>query len=58
MTHQLDVTLLTTVCELLDTYGFDGLAEAMTMVLKEAMEVERVRHLQAAPYERTAERRD
>jgi putative transposase len=57
MTHQLDDTLLNSVCELLDEYGFDGLAEAMTIVLNEAMKVERARHLQAAPYERTEERR-
>jgi putative transposase len=56
MTHQLDDTLLATVCELLDAYGFDGVADAMAMVLNEAMGVERVRHLQAAPYERTDER--
>lgn len=57
MTHQMDDTLLTTVCELLDEYGFDSLAEAMTLVLNETMKVERARHLQAGPYERTAERR-
>lgn len=57
MTHHVDNTLLDAVCELLEAYGFDGLAEATTIVLNEAMKVERSRHLQAAPYERTAERR-
>lgn len=57
MTHQIDDTLLNAICELLDEYGFDGLAEAMTIMLNEAMKLERVRHLQAAPYERTEERR-
>lgn len=57
MTHKLDDTLLTAVCELLDEYGFDGLAEAMTLVLNETMKVERARHLRATPYERTEERR-
>lgn len=57
MTHHVDNTLLDAVCELLEAYGFDGLAEATTIVLNEAMKVERARHLQAAPYERTAERR-
>ncbi len=57
MTHRMDDTLLTAVCELLDEYGFDSLAEAMTLVLNETMKVERARHLQAGPYERTAERR-
>jgi putative transposase len=54
VTHRMDDTLLTTVCELLDEYGFDSLAEAMTLVLNETMKVERARHLQAGPYERTA----
>lgn len=57
MTHHLDDTLLQTVCELLDEYGFDGLTEAVTVLLNEAMKVERAQHLKAAPYERTAERR-
>lgn len=52
MTHHVDHTLLDAVCELLEAYGFDGLAEATTIVLNEAMKVERSRHLQAAPYER------
>ena len=57
MTHHPDDTLLTAVCELLDAYGYDGLAEAMTIVLNETMKMERARHLRAAPYERTEERR-
>lgn len=57
MTHQLDDTLLTAVCELLDEYGFDGLAEAMALLLNETMKMERSRHLRAAPYERTEGRR-
>lgn len=57
MTHHPDNTLLETICELLDEYGFDGLAEAVTIVLNEAMKVERARHLRAGPYERTEERR-
>ena len=57
MTHHVDDTLLEAVCELLEVYGFDGLAEATTIVLNEAMKVERSRHLRAGPYERTAARR-
>ncbi len=56
MTHQMDDTLLQAVCELLEEYGFDGLAEALTLVLNEAMKVERSRHLRAAPYEPTERR--
>jgi len=57
MTHHLDNILLESICELLDEYGFDGLGEAVTIVLNEAMKVERARHLRAAPYERTEARR-
>ena len=57
MTHHVDNTLLDAVCELLEAYGFDGLAAATTIVLNEAMKVERTHHLRAAPYERTVERR-
>ena len=39
MTHHPDNTLLELICELLDEYGFDGLAEAVTLVLNEAMKV-------------------
>lgn len=42
--------------ELLKTNGFDGLAEAVTVLLNSAMVAERSEHLRAAPYERSAER--
>jgi transposase-like protein len=42
--------------ELLKTHGFDGLAEAVTVLLNSAMVAERSEHLGAAPYERCAER--
>lgn len=42
--------------ELLKTNGFDGLAEAVTVLLNAAMLAERSEHLRAAPYERSAER--
>lgn len=42
--------------ELLKTNGFDGLAEAMTVLLNSAMLAERSEHLGAAPYERSAQR--
>ena len=35
MTPHPDNTLLDAVCELLEAYGFDGLAEATTIVLNE-----------------------
>lgn len=42
--------------ELLKTNGFDGLAEAVTVLLNSAMVAERSDHLRAAPYERSPER--
>jgi len=42
--------------ELLKTNGFDGLAEAVTVLLNSAMVAERSDHLRAAPYERSSER--
>ena len=40
--------------ELLKTNGFDGLAEAVTVLLNSAMVAERSEHLGVAPYERSA----
>lgn len=42
--------------ELLKTNGFDGLAEAVTVLLNSAMVAERSEHLGVAPYERSAQR--
>ena len=46
------------VLELLQQQGTDGLLEAARILLDAAMLFERERFLNAAPYERTAERRD
>lgn len=43
--------------ELLQTNGFDALAEAVTLLMNSAMVTERSRYLGAAPYERSPERR-
>jgi transposase-like protein len=43
--------------ELLQTNGFDALAEAVTLLMNSAMVAERSRFLGAAPYERSPERR-
>ncbi|MBW2005683.1 MAG: IS256 family transposase [Deltaproteobacteria bacterium] len=42
--------------ELIAENGFDGMAEAVSLLVNEAMHVERNRHLQAKPYERTDKR--
>lgn len=46
------------VLELLTEQGTDGLADALRILLNAAMIIERERFLNAAPYERTSERRD
>ena len=55
MTHQND-TVLYQLADLLTDHGFDGLRDAFTILLNEAMKIERAQHLQAEPYERTHER--
>jgi transposase-like protein len=45
------------VLELLGEHGFDGLAQAMRLLLNEAMKLERSTVLGARPYERTPRRR-
>ena len=57
MAHQKDDSALSQVYELLVENGFAGLAEALTLLLNEAMLLERSEHLQAARYERTEQRR-
>lgn len=42
--------------ELISQQGFEGMAEAAVTLMNEAMRLERGRHLQAQPYERTEER--
>lgn len=42
--------------ELLCEQGFEGLGEVVSLLINQAMELERSRHLQAAPYERTPDR--
>jgi hypothetical protein len=51
-------TPLEQVLELLNEQGSDGFLEAMRILLHAAMLFEREHFLNAAPYERTAERRD
>lgn len=55
--HESDPTAFTHVLELLTEHGFDGMANALQILLNEAMEIERSAFLQAEPYERTESRR-
>lgn len=57
MTHRDDSSVLSDLVELLTENGFDGMAQAMQLLLNEAMKLERSAALGARPYERTEDRR-
>ena len=46
-------TAIETVFEIINEYGFDGLAEAVSILINEAMKIERSAALNAHPWERT-----
>jgi transposase-like protein len=58
MAAHVNNTKLSEVVELISQQGFAGMAEAMQIILNEAMLVERARYLQAEPYERSLTRQD
>jgi putative transposase len=57
MTRQHDRTELDRALEIVMEHGTDVLGEAFTMILNQAMKIQRGRVLGAEPYERTEERR-
>jgi putative transposase len=57
MAHQGDSNVIDAVVQLLSENGFGNMAEAMRIVLNEAMRVERSQALDAQPYERSERRR-
>lgn len=57
MTCQEQDKTIETVMELLATQGFEGMAEALGLLMNEAMRLERQRHLGAGPWERSEQRR-
>ena len=57
MTHREHCNASNDVVELLAEHGFDGMAQAIEILMNEAMKLERAQVLGAAPYERTDERR-
>ena len=57
MTHAAESTALDHVFQLLADEGFDGMAQALQILLNEAMKLERAQTLGAAPYERVETRR-
>jgi transposase-like protein len=56
MTHQMQTTALDEIMELLSEHGFDGMAQAVTVLLNEVMKLERTHALGAAPYQRAEQR--
>ena len=56
MTHDIDSTALAEAMEQVIEHGMEGLSGAMTILLNEAMKIERTRALQASPWERTEQR--
>lgn len=53
MTYRVEDNALERVFELLADEGFDGMGQALAVLLNEMMKVERSNHLQAGPYERS-----
>src|SRR5215210_7848599 len=56
MTHQMQTTALDQISEPLAEHGFDGLAQAVTVLLNEVMKIERSHALGAGPYQRSEQR--
>jgi putative transposase len=57
MTHQTQTNHFDSLVELLAEQGFDGMAQAITLLFNEAMKLERAEALGAAPYQRSEQRR-
>jgi transposase-like protein len=57
MTHEQETNVLSEAVQLVLEEGLDGLGPAVSVLLNEAMKIERSRTLAAEPWERTPERR-
>jgi transposase-like protein len=57
MTHRLHPSSFEEVFQSLSEQGFDGMAQAMQVLLNECMKIERQQALGAAPFQRSEERR-
>ena len=57
MTHESQSTRFEELLQLLSEHGFDGMAEAIEILMNEAMLLERAEVLGATPYQRTESRR-
>lgn len=57
MTRPLQSNQLDSMIQLLADHGFDGMAQAIEVLMNEAMKLQRAAVLEAEPYQRTAQRR-
>lgn len=57
MTHHIDHTAISQALEEVINHGIDGLQSAMSLLINEAMKVERSRSLGAGPWQRSKQRR-
>ena len=57
MTHEDQSTCFAELFQLLSDNGFEGMAEAIEILMNEAMKIERAEVLGATPYQRTETRR-
>ena len=57
MTHHEESNALDEVLQILADHGFEGLAQGIEILMNEAMKLQRMEALQAAPYERSESRR-
>ena len=57
MTRQTQSTELDAIVQLLAEHGFEGMSQAIEILLNEAMKLQRSEALGASPYERTSDRR-
>jgi len=57
MTHRLEDTTIAQVMETLITHGLDEMAEVFSLLMNEAMKLERSKFLGAGPFERSEDRR-
>ncbi len=56
MTYSTECTQFDLAMELLIEHGFEGIADCVAILINSTMQLERSRHLNAEPYERTVRR--
>ncbi len=54
MTHQAHPSVMREVVQVLAEHGFDGMAQAMELLINECMKIERQQALGVGPYQRGA----